>query len=267
MVRDGEALAIAFSDGPNGSSDGIVCAVTSVIAHRGASVAARENTVEAFRLAVAMGADAIELDVRRTADGHLVVHHDAHLADATPIVGADRRDLPPHIPDLDAALDACAGAWVNVEIKNDPSEPDHDPDDEIADATTALLARRGEPTRWLVSSFRLQTVDRVHVLDPAIGTAWLVTRPPDGAVATVVERGHRALHPYVGCVTEALVRDCHAVGVAVNTWTCDDAGRMAELVAWGVDGICTNVPDLALAVRRGVAATASTSPAAPGTPA
>ena len=228
--------------------------MTSVIAHRGASAAARETTVEAFRLAVVMGADAIELDVRRTADGHLIVHHDARLADGTAIIDVDRRDLPPHIPDLGAALDACAGAWVNVEIKNDPSEPDHDPDDEIADATTALLARRGEPTRWLVSSFRLQTVDRVHALDAAIGTAWLVMGVPDGGVATVVDRGHRALHPYVGHVTEALVHDCHAQGIAVNTWTCDDAGRMGELVAWGVDGICTNVPDIALNVRRAAAA-------------
>jgi len=68
-----------------------------------------------------------------------------------------------------------------------------------------------------------------------------VTNVLDGLVAT----GHAALHPWVGALTRELVDACHARGLAVNTWTCDDPDRMDELVAWGVDGICTNRPDLA----------------------
>jgi glycerophosphoryl diester phosphodiesterase len=227
--------------------------MTSVIGHRGAPRAATENTLEAFRAAVALGADGIELDVRRTADGALVVHHDAHLADGTAIVTVDRADLPPHVPGLDEALDACAGAWVNLEIKNDPREPDHDPDDEVAAATVDLLRRRGEVRRWLISSFRLETVDAVRRLDPRLGTAWLVVRPPEDVVATLVDRGHAALHPWYEFVDAPLLRAHHAAGLAVNVWTCDDPGQLRRLLALGIDGLCTNVPDVAVALRAEVA--------------
>ncbi len=133
---------------------------TQVIAHRGASRMARENTVEAFRLAAVVGAHAVELDVRRTADEVLVVHHDPMLPDGRLIAGLDAADLPAHIPSLTAALDACTGMWVNVEIKNDPGEGDFDPTDSIADHTVALLQARAEDDRWVISSFRLETVDR-----------------------------------------------------------------------------------------------------------
>ena len=112
--------------------------MTDIIAHRGASRAAPENTVDAFALAVAMGADGIELDVRRTRDGCLVVHHDARIASGEAIIDLDRRDLPDHIPDLRDALLACAGpsgaveVTVNIEIKNDAGEPDFDPTRSIA---------------------------------------------------------------------------------------------------------------------------------------
>jgi glycerophosphoryl diester phosphodiesterase len=59
------------------------------------------------------------------------------------------------------------------------------------------------------------------------------------------------VHPWVGLLTQAVVDDCHAHDLAVTTWTCDDPQRMAELVAWGIDGICTNVPDVALRVLAG----------------
>ena len=72
---------------------------------------------------------------------------------------------------------------------------------------------------------------------------------PDGTVPLLTERGHRALHPWVGALDRSTVDECHAAGIAVNTWTCDDPDRMRELIGWGVDGICTNVPDIALAVR------------------
>jgi glycerophosphoryl diester phosphodiesterase len=59
-------------------------------------------------------------------------------------------------------------------------------------------------------------------------------------------RGHAALHPWVKALTRDVIDACHAAGVQVNTWTCDDPERMAELLEWGIDGICTNVPDVAL---------------------
>lgn len=219
--------------------------VTDVIAHRGASTAARENTLDAFRLAVEMGADGIELDVRRSADGVLVVHHDAHLADGRAIVQQRAADLPVHVPTLGDALAACAGAWVNLEIKNDPRDPDFDPDRGLADRVVEELTGLGDDGRWLVSSFDLATVDRVRTLAASIDTAWLVNEVPTDVVERLDGRGHRAVHPWVGVLTRPQVDALHDAGLEVNTWTCNDPARMLELSAWGVDGVCTDVPDVA----------------------
>jgi glycerophosphoryl diester phosphodiesterase len=229
--------------------------MTEIIAHRGASRAARENTVEAFALAVAMGVDGIELDVRRSRDGYLVVHHDARIDGGAAIIDLDRRDLPGHIPDLHDALVACAGAsgaieiTVNIEIKNDANEPDFDADRSIAPLVARDALAVADPPRWLISSFDLAMVDAVVATGAGIATAWLVVNVPEGAVPLLTERGHRALHPWFGSLDRSTVDECHAAGIAVNTWTCDDPERMRELIGWGVDGICTNVPDIGLAVR------------------
>lgn len=222
----------------------------TIIAHRGASKAHRENTVAAFAAAGPLGAEAIELDVRRTADGALVVHHDAALGDGGPaIVTLGRADLPPHLPTLAEALDACGGLVVNVEIKNDPNEPDFDDAATVADGVVAEVARRGIGARILVSSFHRPTIDRVRSLDPDLATAFLYADPDGvGMLAAAVEHGHGAIHPWFGFVDAALVDAAHAAGVAVNVWTVDDPEAMLRLAEAGVDGIVTNVPDVALEV-------------------
>jgi glycerophosphoryl diester phosphodiesterase len=223
-----------------------VPAVPAVIAHRGASAAAPENTVEAFELAVELGADGIELDVRRTADGHLVVHHDALLPDGTAIVSLRRDELPPHVPDLDVALRACDGAWVNLEIKNDPSEPDFDPDRGLSVAVVDLLRTLpDEPDRWLISSFDQGTVDTVRATGSPIRTALLVYRLTPAVIADAVSGGHHAVHPRVDLLDLDAVLAAHDAGLAVNTWTCNDEDRLRELIGYGVDGVCTDVPDVA----------------------
>jgi glycerophosphoryl diester phosphodiesterase len=230
-------------------------AMTDIIAHRGASRAAIENTVDAFALAVAMGADGVELDVRRSRDGRLVVHHDAQIEGRGPIIDLDRRDLPSHIPDLHDALVACTGAGgeieitVNIEIKNDAAEPDFDETRSIAPLVVRQALAVADAERWLISSFDLAMVDAVVATGSGVATAWLVVDVPPDAVDVVLGHGHRALHPWVGMLDRSTVDACHAAGIAVNTWTCDEPERMRELIAWGVDGICTNVPDVALAVR------------------
>jgi len=225
--------------------------MTEVIAHRGASEAERENTVAAFRRAGEMGAAAVELDVRRSSDGVLVVHHNPGLPDGRLVAATPQAALPNEVSTLGAALDACTGMWVNVEIKNDPGEPDFDPSESIADETIAHLVARGEDHQWVISSFRMETVDRCRLLAPAIRTAWLCSAVPAGTVELLAAKGHVALHPWVALLTRPTVDACHAAGLQVNTWTCDDPVRMVELVEWGVDGICTNVPDVAIKVRAG----------------
>jgi glycerophosphoryl diester phosphodiesterase len=220
-----------------------------IIAHRGASAAHPENTVAAFAAAGPLGADAVELDARRTADGAVVVRHDETLPDGRVLVETTRAALPPEIPTLAEALDACGDLVVNIEIKNSPGDRDFDPDEVVADEVVAEVRRRGTPERYLVSSFHRPTIDRVRAAMPELGTA-LLHLHQDGAVALAeaLAHGHGALHPWYGWVTEAVIAAAHDVGVVVNAWTVDDPDVMARLAGWGVDGIVTNVPDVALEV-------------------
>ncbi len=224
-----------------------------IIAHRGASCAEPENTIAAFRRACELGADGVELDVRRTADDRLVVHHDALLADGRVIRRTASDQLPDHVPLLVDALDACEGMFVNVEVKNDESDPDFDPGEWVIRHVAMALTRRTGGPRWLVSSFRRETVDLCHRILPAVRTALLVERASSEVIGAAAEGGHVAVHPWVDRLEFDDVRAVHRAGLAVNTWTCDDPDRIRELIAWGVDGICTNVPDVALGIRAGVA--------------
>ncbi|MCB0978527.1 MAG: glycerophosphodiester phosphodiesterase [Acidimicrobiales bacterium] len=227
-----------------------------VIAHRGASAAAPENTVEAFELARELGADWVELDVRRSADTTLAIHHDPVLADGRAIVGMTGGELPESVPDLAAALDACAGMKVNIEIKNWPEDPDFDPSLALALGVVEEIQRRGAQDDVLVSCFHLSTLDRVREADPTIATA-LLHGPRYGTWADlaslVAERGHCALHPWDHIVDRWYMRAARDAGLEVNVWTVDNEDRMRELVALGVDGICTNVPDVARSVLDGAA--------------
>ncbi len=121
-----------------------------VLAHRGgrapsadgSSAEVRENTEAAFRRARRAGADGVELDVRQTADGELVVVHDVDLPGVGPVHTVRSWELPPWVPSLDAALDACGDGVVDIEIKNAPTEPGFDPDQRVAHQVVALLANR-----------------------------------------------------------------------------------------------------------------------------
>ena len=65
----------------------------------------------------------------------------------------------------------------------------------------------------------------------------------DSAPAIAADRGHAAINPWERTLTAEAVDRCHAAGLAVYTWTCDDLRRAAELASWGVDGIVTDIPD------------------------
>src|SRR5205807_1030548 len=150
-----------------------------VLGHRGAPHAAPENTIAAFVAAGRLGADGVELDVRRTADGGLVVLHDADVPGAGPISGLRRTELPAGIPSLEAALDACHGLIVNVEIKNSPADPDHDLTEAAALAVAGLVTARGPDLRVIASSFSLASIDAVKAAAPSMATAWLTIAAMD----------------------------------------------------------------------------------------
>jgi glycerophosphoryl diester phosphodiesterase len=225
-----------------------------ILAHRGARRVAPENTLDAFLAARELGSDGVELDVHRAADGALVVHHDAEAAGLGLLAAATATEIRaarPDVPLLGPVLDACAGLLVNVEIKNAVSEADHDPRRRAADALVELLTARGGTDVVLVSSFDLATIDRVHDLAPGVPTGFLtVGMDPFEGLETARRHGHRALHPDAWSLADGaaaeLVRAARDTGIAINTWTVNEPDYVVELAAAGVDGIVTDVPDVAL---------------------
>ena len=140
-----------------------------VLAHRGANRQAPENTVPAMVRALEVGADGVELDVHRTADGALVVRHDVETP-VGPVTRLTRAELAvalPEVPVLEEVLDVCRGRLVNVEIK--------DPDPRAVDrAAVALLeARARGATRCWCRRSTSPTVDRVRDLAPDVPSAFL----------------------------------------------------------------------------------------------
>jgi glycerophosphoryl diester phosphodiesterase len=226
-----------------------------VLGHRGASHAAPENTLEAFRLARELGADGVELDVRRTSDGVLVVHHDP-ARQGLGVLGAlrfdDVRAACPDIPTIDEALDELSGMVVNLELKCLPWEPDADPEREVLAAVLDMIARRSLADQVIVSSFDLDVVVDARTRSPSVPAAWLTLGVPLADVlARALDRGLRYVHPdhrasLIGGKQsiDAFARE----GVAVNVWTVNEPEEMAALVDAGVAGIVTDVPDVARAV-------------------
>ena len=192
-----------------------------VYGHRG--VPTGENTAAAVAAAFDLGADGVEIDVRRTPDGTLVCSHD-------PLSG-----LP--VEPLSSVLAAARGRVI-VEVKNVPGEPDFDAP---ACATARLLVSEplGDVT---VSSFDWFSVEVAR--DAGWRTAFLSSPGValDAAVAYARDAGHAECHPHWSAVLEspASVARAHDAGLAVVCWTVDDVGVLRSLREAGVDGVITN---------------------------
>ncbi|MBC8075949.1 MAG: glycerophosphodiester phosphodiesterase [Chloroflexales bacterium] len=236
--------------------------MTLVIAHRGASAHAPENTLRAFALAHTQGADMIELDVHRSADGALVVFHDntterwdgrtRAVADCTL---ADLRALDiggEQVPTLDetCAFARDAGIALNVELK----QPD------IVPAAVALLRRYDIARTTTISSFYPEALAALQRHAPDISAGYLMgteTYRPDVRLRELWPLLHlravgaRAWHPYFALPALARVLPLvRRAGYAVHVWTVDDPTVARQLAALGASGIITNAPDLIRAALR-----------------
>jgi glycerophosphoryl diester phosphodiesterase len=246
-----------------------------VVAHRGASVEQPENTIEAFEAAIDAGADAVEFDVRMTADGHAVVMHDPDVSRTTDGTGlvpeltlADIRRLrialagggAAGVPTLKEALECLAGrAAADIEIKNPLGEPGFTLDREPAvEATLETLDQVGFPGPVIVSSFNPASIAHCRRLQPEVPTGLLTSYDVDAAEALrrAVVAGHSWVLPFVAKVLEAGEDFCAGVreaGLLLGVWIADEPSMARTLFEWGVDAVATNDPRAIVTVRDEVA--------------
>ncbi len=228
-------------------------APTEVIAHRGASAYVREHSFAAYDLALNQGADALELDVRSTSDGQLVVLHDSRLLRTTgdsraigSLCAGDLASLDAAVrpPTLDAVLDRYGTAthWL-IELKN--------PTPTIERGVAVALANRGFLDSAVVQSFDGAALRRLRTSMPSLVVAPLYRRAPSARRLRVVATFAAAIGVRHACVDLALLLRAQACGLAVRAWTANAPADIERLVALGVQGIITDVPDVARLVVDG----------------
>ncbi len=242
------------------------------MAHRGDSAHEAENTLESFDAAIAVGADAVEFDVRLAADGTAVVMHDPGVERTTDGTGLIR-DLTlgeikrlsirtadggtTEVPTLEETLARLSGrVAVDVEIKNIPGEPGFDGQRELAvEATLRALDRTGFAGPVLLSSFNPLSLARSRVLAPDVPTGLLTTDAVEAraALAYAISEGHPWILPFVGTVLaagEGFVDEARDAGVTVGVWITDDPAAALDLWRAGVTAVATNDPAALVAARR-----------------
>jgi glycerophosphoryl diester phosphodiesterase len=253
--------------------------MTLVVAHRGASADAPENTMPAFQLAVDMGADAIELDVHLTADGKLAIIHDETLDRTTDLSGPVASMTMAQIRRADAGYRFEAGegsfpfrgkklrvptltevlAWLPegiglaIEIKAVAA----------TDAAVKALRRSKVRAAKAVSliSYDEQALDRARELDPEIPTGYLLVplQSLDVGLTYVVQHGHTAIHPWegdLGLDPQPFMYLANAYGRLVGCYVVNDPERMQQLASLGLWGFVTDLPGVArvaLGPRQGTA--------------
>lgn len=236
-----------------------------VWAHRGASAYAPENTLEAFELAVKMGADGVELDVHLNRDGEVVVAHDERVDRVSDGQGFIREmslaelkalDFGVHfeqyrgarIPTLREvyALLAPTGLTVNVELKTTDFEYPG-----IEQKCVDLAREMGMTQRVLYSSFNFKSLDRVKAIDPALPVGLLYSAPLEDTLATVRAHSAQAVHAHYRLLYEPGMMDMlKQAGVWAHPWTVDEPEDVRRLMAAGIEAVITNRPDMAIEVRK-----------------
>ncbi|HEX9821796.1 MAG TPA: glycerophosphodiester phosphodiesterase family protein [Methylomirabilota bacterium] len=261
MVLGGLVMAASSAAGP----------AVQVAAHRGGALLWPENSLLAFRNAIALGVDMLETDVHLTADDEVVVLHDptldrtttgrgavrdARLADLAPLRlrAADGAPTGEPIPTLAQVLDLVAGArgvGLLLEVKVDAHRSRYPG---IEEKALALVRARGLLDRTPIMAFQPETVRRVRELEPAARTVLLVSRGRTererASAAEAVRLTQEAGAAWLGINHRLLDADVAAAarraGVGVAAWTVNQASDLRRVLDLGVDVVISDQPDLAL---------------------
>ncbi|MBW3633599.1 MAG: glycerophosphodiester phosphodiesterase [Chloroflexi bacterium] len=214
-----------------------------IYAHRGSSALHPENTLRAFRHALATGVDGIELDVHTTGDGVPVVIHDRNVERTTDGCGYvdeirltrlrtfDAGDGEP-VPTLAEVLELVgATAHLDIEIKGSRSER----------AVLDVLAQYPE-TKWAISSFDWDTLRTVRRLDPGAELWPLAELFDDDLTAVAAELGAPAVALFAGAYTPDSARELRIAGLCVMVWTVNDASEARRVRDLGAFALCSDDP-------------------------
>ncbi|HXM42788.1 MAG TPA: glycerophosphodiester phosphodiesterase [Bryobacteraceae bacterium] len=249
--------------------------------HRGARAMRPENTLPAFEYAIAIGADALEMDVAVTRDDVVVVSHDPKLNRSVcrspdpprPIreltlaelerwdCGAVRNRRFPkqtlipgaRVPTLDQVLNLSdRGDFLfNIEVKSFPDRPAlAPPPAHFAELVCQAIRRHKLEGRVMVQSFDFRILHAMRRLAPAIRLAALYMGPPKSFVAIAHRAGAGIVAPYHALASARQIRAAHAVGLDVVAWTANRPRDWRRLIAAGVDAIITDDPAALLAYLR-----------------
>ncbi len=256
---------------PATATPAVESGTTDNIAHRGSSGVVPENTIAAVERALAQGADIIENDIQRTADGELVIMHDTTLARTTDVeqVFPDRAPWAvgsftlAEIKQLDAGSwfsPAYAGQrvptlaeWVQA-VGNragmllEPKAPELYPGIEV-DLDKELRAlpefnralKRGDV---VVQAFNHGWLEAYQDLAPDVPTGLLFGATPTQAQIDAASTWAEQVNPALGVTSEGTVTAVHGAGIEINVWTVNGGQDMRRALAWHVDGIITNYPQV-----------------------
>lgn len=214
-----------------------------VIAHRGASAQEYENSLAAFRLAGRLGSDGVELDIHATCDGALVVHHDesidgVHIPTSSAAAVRSRRlpngETPPLLDEALRAIDP--RLKVYIEIKTLPQTCDAQ--------LLAILDAGPHPAGYAVHAFDHRLLARLGALRPSLPRGVLSASYPIRPLVPLMDVGAVGFWMDRALIDGELAALLHVAGAQLIAWTVDDPVEMVRLAGLGVDGLCTNRPDL-----------------------
>lgn len=231
-----------------------------IIAHRGASAYAPENTMSAFEKALEMGVGGIELDVHLTKDGHIVVIHDEKVDRTSNGSGwvkdmtldelkqldfgswFDKKFKDQRIPTLEQVMELLSG-WdglLNIEIKSDVVIYQG-----IEQKLIDLVEKYNMVSKVIMASFNHYCLLEVQRISPEMKIGLLYV----AGLITPWEYAQKlkadALHPLHYSVTPEMIENCKEYGIEVNPYTVNEPEHIKKVALAGVDGIITDVPDIA----------------------